>query len=104
MSAQRKKTAPKTAAQPIVLSRFARIENFLNTHAVASFWVVIILCIVLAISRRPDVIFHAQFWAEDGAVWYTDAYHKGLIHPLLQTYAGYLGVVQRLFAGTSLLL
>jgi hypothetical protein len=27
--------------------------------------------------RRPDAIFNAQFYAEDGKYWYADAYNHG---------------------------
>ena len=38
----------------------------------------------LALSRKPDAFLRAQFWAEDGVVWYRQAYEMGwlsLLHP-----------------------
>lgn len=83
---------------------FVTCETFLRQHWSVCYWLTIAACGVLATTRRPDVLFHAQFWAEDGAVWYTDAYQKGFIHPLFETYAGYLAIIHRLVAGLSLLL
>ncbi|MFZ1137255.1 MAG: hypothetical protein WAN69_20070 [Candidatus Korobacteraceae bacterium] len=41
-----------------------------------------VLIVAAIISRRPDALFNPQFWAEDGAVWFTDAYNTGVIHAL----------------------
>jgi len=46
-------------------------------------------------SHRPDVILNAQFYAEDGARWYADAYQFGW-RCLLIPYAGYLSTLPRL--------
>jgi len=38
----------------------------------------------LIVSRKPDAFLAAQFWAEDGVVWYKQAYETGwmsLLHP-----------------------
>ncbi|HLZ15023.1 MAG TPA: hypothetical protein VKQ34_03450 [Candidatus Saccharimonadales bacterium] len=87
------------------LQRYITVaEHFLARHPWATCGAVVAACFLLAISRRPELLFHAQFWAEDGAVWYTDAFHRGFIAPLFETYAGYLSFFQRLVAGASLLL
>src|SRR5262245_49723525 len=39
---------------------------------------VFVLCVIIVVLRRPDAIFHAQFWAEDGKMWYAEAYHFGI--------------------------
>jgi hypothetical protein len=46
-------------------------------------------------SHRPDVILNAQFYAEDGARWYADAYQFGW-RCLLMPCAGYLSTLPRL--------
>jgi len=51
--------------------------------------------------RRPDAILNPQFWAEDGAVFYADAYNKGMIVPLLSPHGGYLDTFPRLTAAFS---
>lgn len=57
---------------------------------------------VLFLSRRPDAILNAQFFAEDGKIWYAHAYQYGL-RCLLIPDGGYLHTVSRLIALVSLL-
>ena len=59
-------------------------------------------CAVL-ITRRPDAIFHAQFWAEDGHVWFADAYNLGWWTALFRTQDGYFQTLPRLGAALALL-
>lgn len=33
--------------------------------------------VVIVISRRPDAVTNAQFWAEDGKYWFAAAYNHG---------------------------
>jgi hypothetical protein len=47
-------------------------------------------------ARRPDVFTHAQFWAEDGMVWYARAYNEPGIGNLVSPYGGYLQMFPRL--------
>jgi hypothetical protein len=58
----------------------------------------------IVVSRRPDVLFNAQFWAEDGKMWYADAYNLGVILPFLHPAAGYFDTFPRLAALAGLLL
>src|SRR2546427_292367 len=60
--------------------------------------VVFVLAFATVVSRRPDAVFNAQFWAEDGKFWYADAYNTGGIGPFLWPYFGYLHFVPRLTA------
>ena len=53
------------------------------------------LAFIVIISRRPDAILNPQFWAEDGSVFYAQAYNKGIINSLFLPYAGYLHAVPR---------
>jgi hypothetical protein len=72
-----------------------------NLHA----WhhcVVFLLACALLVSRRPDAIFHAQFWAEDGHVWFADAYNFGGWSALFRTQDGYFQVLPRLAASLAL--
>ncbi|HEX8355443.1 MAG TPA: hypothetical protein VF611_21225, partial [Pyrinomonadaceae bacterium] len=59
---------------------------------------------MLIIARRPDAIFNAQFWAEDGAVWYADAYNVGAFKSLFFPAAGYFQTASRLTASLTQLL
>src|SRR5262249_32543509 len=61
-----------------------------------------LVCLLLLYSRRPDAILNAQFYAEDGARWYRDAYQVGW-RCLLIPETGYLQTVSRLIALFALL-
>ena len=50
---------------------------------------------LIVVSRRPDAILNAQFYAEDGAAWYFEAYTYGL-HSFLMPQAGYLHTLTRI--------
>lgn len=54
-------------------------------------------------SRRPDALLNPQFWAEDGAVWYAQAYRLGF-WSLLNQELSYYCTFQRLVACLSLVL
>jgi hypothetical protein len=56
---------------------------------------VFLTCFLILYSRRPDAIVNAQFYAEDGARWYRDAYQLGW-RCLLIPETGYLQTLSRL--------
>src|SRR5277367_3476945 len=58
-------------------------------------------CVVVL--RRPDMILHAQFYAEDGAIWFATAYNYGWWRVVFSPYEGYLHLLPRLTAGLALL-
>jgi hypothetical protein len=59
---------------------------------------------LIILSRRPDAILNAQFWAEDGQRWYADAYQFGLRCLFItDELGGYLHTVPRLTALLALL-
>lgn len=64
----------------------------------------IFFCVcALWVTKRPDAIFHAQFWAEDGRVFFGDAYNFGPWTALLRPNVGYFHAVPRLGASLALL-
>ena len=65
--------------------------------------ILFLLACAVIVSRRPDAIFHAQFWAEDGHVWFADAYNFGGWTALFRTQDGYFQVFPRLAASLALL-
>lgn len=67
------------------------------TRVVRFHFVIFLLGFLIVCSRRPDAVLNAQFFAEDGAVWYPDAYRLGM-HCLLVSQAGYLHTLTRLIA------
>jgi hypothetical protein len=58
---------------------------------------------LLVILRSPAMFSHARFYAEDGAVWYAQAYNGGWLHSLTLAAGGYLNTLQRLIGGAALL-
>jgi hypothetical protein len=65
--------------------------------------VVFALVLLAIFSRRPSLLTHAQFYAEDGMVFYAQAYNFGWLHSLLLPQVGYLIVAPRLVTGLALL-
>jgi len=64
---------------------------------------IFVITFLLVTSRRPDALFRAQFWGEDGNVFYADAYHLGWFPAVFHTHAGYFHLVPRLVAALALL-
>ncbi|MFL6451877.1 MAG: hypothetical protein ACJ746_30055 [Bryobacteraceae bacterium] len=54
------------------------------------------------VSRRPDAIFNPQFFAEDGNVWFAEAYNNGWARALAITHTGYFQTLPRLGAALAL--
>jgi hypothetical protein len=59
---------------------------------------VFLFAALIVISRRPDVLTRPQFFAEDGTVFYADAYKLGWLQSLFLPHAGYLDVFIRIAA------
>jgi hypothetical protein len=59
--------------------------------------------IAIFVARRPDIITNPQLWAEDGRVWFQDAYNLGAIPALWLTHTGYFQTFARLVFGIGLL-
>lgn len=77
---------------------FHKTERLLKAHPVLTIVGVVGLAAVLAVTRRPDLFFNAQFWAEEGGVWFKGAYDNGLLPTLFHPYPEYFVVLQRLLA------
>lgn len=45
-------------------------------------------------ARRPDILYHPQLWAEDGAMWLAEAYNRGL-YSLLFPQNGYFQTISK---------
>ena len=77
----------------------AQLDGLRPWHQVVIF---VAACSII-ISRRPDALFHAQFWAEDGVVWFSQAYNEGWWRPLFQSEVGYFQTLPRLASAIALL-
>ncbi len=64
---------------------------------------IFLAALAILISRRPDALFHAQFYAEDGHVWFADAYNLGWWRALFYAQDGYFQTLPRLAAALALL-
>lgn len=53
----------------------ARIE--FPDRDTASIVATVVACLLLVLSRKPDAFQEAQFWAEDGVIWYKQAHDMG---------------------------
>lgn len=60
-------------------------------------------CLIIAL-RSPLTVIHPEFWAEDGRVWFQDAYSQGWLAPLFHPQVGYLQTFSRLIADIGLVL
>jgi hypothetical protein len=75
-------------------------QQGLNTRWLIAAFAIALLLIFL---RDPSLFTRPQFWAEDGTVWYAQAYNQGWLYSLTQPLNGYLHVLPRLGAGAALL-
>jgi hypothetical protein len=60
-----------------------------------------LLAAALIVTRRPDAITHAQFWAEDGKLFYANVYNHGVLATLTVPQAGYFVELPVLAAGLA---
>jgi hypothetical protein len=74
-------------------------RNIGSWHHAAIF----LMAVTIVVIRRPDAVFHPQFFAEDGRVWFADAYNCGWWPALLKTWLGYFQTLPRLGAALALL-
>ena len=66
--------------------------------------VTVFIAALLAIfTRLPGALLHPQFFAEDGWVWYQQAYNLHWLRSLALPQAGYMQTLPRLFAGVAML-
>jgi hypothetical protein len=73
-------------------------QNNNNLQIAAREYIIYFLVFVLLIVlRRPEAIFHPEFWAEDGVYWYQQAYKIGF-SSIFMPENGYLQSISRLVA------
>lgn len=65
--------------------------------------VVFVVTLIVLFSRLPGALLHPQFFAEDGWVWYQQAYNLGWFRALGVAQAGYSQMLPRLVAAITLL-
>src|SRR3954452_506421 len=78
--------------------------KWLDKHGfyLPSLLLIFFIAAIAVISRRPDAVFNPQFFAEDGNVWFADAYNDGWARALAITHTGYFQTLPRLGAALAL--
>src|SRR5579863_1011139 len=76
-------------------------QNGWAKRALLIAWFAFVLLAI--VSRRPDAVLKAQFWAEDGTVWFAQEYNDGLSHALLKPLNGDFQTFPRLVAAVAML-
>jgi len=62
------------------------------------FFLLFVAGLIILLARRPEGIFSPQFFAEDGTIFFKDAYQLQLYQALISTHAGYHNLLPRLVA------
>jgi hypothetical protein len=81
-------------------SFFDKLRAWASAHD--SLLIVAAISLMVVIARRPDALAHPQFWAEDGTIFYANAYGLGVLGSTFLPYAGSLQTLQRIVADFSL--
>lgn len=91
--------------QPLFGRLRATVDTLNLREGLSPAWLALsfLLALLLTFLRGPSLFTHPQFWAEDGSVWYAQAYNLGWLHSLGIPDGGYLNTLQRLAAGLALL-
>ena len=71
------------------------------TLGVAAHVGVLLAATALLLTRRPDAFLNPQFWAEDGAFWFAQAYEQGAWAPFGIPHSGYLLTIARIAAAIA---
>jgi hypothetical protein len=93
----------KAISPPISQASSARILTLDGWRKPAFHIAIFVFAVAVVIARRPDAVFHAQFYAEDGRVWFADAYNIGSFSAMLHPQDGYFQTLPRLGAALALL-
>ena len=58
----------------------------------------LVIIVLITVVRGADRLFTPQFWAEDGAVFFQEAYHYPFFNSVLRGYNGYYHLIPRVIA------
>lgn len=79
------------------------LEKKKGVFTAPALMIMMTLAFILMILRRPDIVTHAQPWAEDGAAWMAQAYNYGFWKSLIIAHSGYYQTVSRLTFSIALI-
>lgn len=77
-----------------------KLQKYFN-QSYLFYALVSIIAFLIIFSRRPDSVLNPQFWAEDGKMWFQQAYNNGIFTALFTSEAGYFQTISRIVAGIS---
>ncbi|HUA13555.1 MAG TPA: hypothetical protein VL989_03590 [Candidatus Sulfotelmatobacter sp.] len=80
-----------------------KINKRLDDHPAITTLFVILICAVIIILRKPGIFSLPQFWAEDGVVWFSQAYNLGFWHTIFLPYSGTFSLATRLIGSFAVL-
>lgn len=86
--------SPIALGHGLAVTRPALLRRFLPLWSM-------LIAAIFVVSRRPDAIMNAQFWAEDGKLFYADVYNRGLLATLAVPQAGYFQELPTLVVGIA---
>lgn len=73
-------------------------QNTTFGFSLLKFFLLIFCVCCIIFCRRPEALLKPQFFAEDGAVFFKDAYELSFLSSVMKIYAGYYHIIPRLFA------
>ena len=76
---------------------FVKANTFYSFSPVKFFLLILGACFIL-FCRRPEALLEPQLFAEDGAIFFKDAYELSFWSSIFKTYAGYFHVIPRILA------
>jgi len=89
--------APSPSGIPATLPTDSPLRRFL---AHPPLWITLLVCAAILVARRPGHLRNPQLWAEEGKIWFADAYTLGPA-ALLRSFGGYLNTTQRVGAALA---
>lgn len=78
------------------------MSNAIQSNKIMTFFAIFAICFICFALRRPDIIQNPQFWAEDGVIWYQQAYNIGPLKSLILPQNGYYQTISKAVASLSL--
>lgn len=76
--------------------------NYLKSRSLLMMIVIFFITFVIIVLRRPDILFNAQPWAEDGVVWMQFIHNNGFFSTIFEPQNGYYQTISKLAFGLGL--
>jgi hypothetical protein len=79
-----------------IVRKIISFDKKLDTRPLLVMAITLATCALLIILRKPEAFTQAQFWAEDGLIWFGQAYNNGFWHTIAVPYSGTFSLLTRL--------